>query len=1183
MNLRSIGRYLFKKLDSDNELERRVKYIRLYVTAIFFAALFIFLVRIIKSLPTGPGLFIHRIAPGTSMLVLTILVILFAQRYPKQWMINTVLTVNLMATLVLIAALEGIYSPFVVGIPLVAFLSGFLIGPLWALVFSAVGVIGYLGIVVGLTKGWLPPTYHYPSWELPYVGMLVVGSAYIVTGFVAWIFAEGYARRRRAKEESEKRYRILMDRMPDPVLLFAFNGDIVHANPAALEKFGYSAEEIKGCSGKIVLSPESKVNIDKLREAFRAGRTTTLETEVITKSGQRFQVEVNAGPIMEGQKVTGVLGIFREITERKKIETALKRSERFLTSIFSSIQDGLSILDNNLTIIGVNPAIEKWYSHAMPLVGKKCYEAYHGRAEPCNVCPSIEVIEKGQAANYGVPKTGPNGEVVGWLELYSFPHRDAATGEIRGVIEYVRDITEQKRVEEALKRSEEQYRTLAEAAHDLIFIVDKDIRVKYTNSYAAHQLGLQPENVVGESIEKFFPPAIYERMKRNLLRVFQNGESITVDDKIIYPKEERWIETKLVPIRKDDSEIDAVMGVSRDITERKEAEEKIRENEERYRSLVETSPDAIMLANINGKVIMANKQAATLLGFENEKELFDLNARNFIHPDDLQRALTNKENDVRQGIIAKLEFRLLKKNGQSFLADIRATTLTDTSGNPTAFMAVLRDITERKKAEDKVRESEERYRRLVETSPDAIIVTGADMKVVMANKQAAILYGTKSEADLIGLNVMNFVAPEDRVLADFGTLETLKSGRSAIREYKLVKKDGSTYSGEITASLLTDAKGNPIGFLGITRDITERKQAEERLRESEERFRTLANATQEAIFIHESEQILEVNQMATQMTGFTAEELTKKKIWDLVHPDFRELSQEKVESGYDKTFESIGLRKDGSIHPSEVFVKRIPYKGQNVVVAAVRDISERKRAEMERRRLQEQLILADRMASLGQLVLGMAHEFNNVFGGLRGYAQLSQMPGKENRLRELPDLVIEMVDRAQGITENLLGFSERFYPSIGRVSPGEMIQSILKLIRKDLEIGRIRVNMNVPKEFAVKTDGGKLQQVLLSIIINARQAMPQGGDLSFDLKEQSGKVYLQVKDTGQSIPKESLSRVFDPFFTTKGPLGGGNIPGTGLGLSLSYGIMQSLGGEIEVESKEGQGSTFSIVLPAEKD
>lgn len=264
----------------------------------------------------------------------------------------------------------------------------------------------------------------------------------------------------------------------------------------------------------------------------------------------------------------------------------------------------------------------------------------------------------------------------------------------------------------------------------------------------------------------------------------------------------------------------------------------------------------------------------------------------------------------------------------------------------------------------------------------------------------------------------------------------------------------------------------------------------------------------------------------------------------------------------------------------DVFSWRVAYTSPFVAATAlvsgimVRNIARRKRAEEEREHLREQLIFSDRMANLGQLALGTAHEFNNLLAGLRGYAHVAQIPGKEERLKELPEVIIEIVDRAQSITENLLGFSERSQPSSEIVRPAQMIASIIRLVKTGLEMTQINVKINIPEEATLKTDGSKLQQVLLNLIINAKHAMPESGTLSFKMEKKGDSVQLHVADTGAGIPEDALSRIFEPFFTTKGPLG------TGLGLSISYSIMQSLGGSIEVKSREGQGSTFTLNLPA---
>ena len=175
-----------------------------------------------------------------------------------------------------------------------------------------------------------------------------------------------------------------------------------------------------------------------------------------------------------------IIEAYKNNQKRKQVEVELRESERFMDSIFASIQDGIGIIDKEMNIIKVNKTAESWYSHAMPLVGKKCYEAYHNRKERCELCPAQETLVTGKSAYKVVPKHGPGGKEVGWLEIYSYPLKDTTTGQMKGVIEYVRDITERKLVEEELKQSEEKYRLLIENIQEGVFVI-QDTKMQFVN------------------------------------------------------------------------------------------------------------------------------------------------------------------------------------------------------------------------------------------------------------------------------------------------------------------------------------------------------------------------------------------------------------------------------------------------------------------------------------------------------------------------------------------------------------------------------------------------------------------------------------------------------------------------------------------------------------------------------
>lgn len=1183
MGAESLFRSMFDSSTLEDDFKRRHLYIRLYVYAVFAMVVWAHFYRMYKSLHMieewGWRRYILHTLPGSVLVVVLTFTSWLVYKYRKEWTIYLVLILNTILVLALIYLRGGLRSPFIVSIPAVVFLSAFLLKPRSAYYFAAAGVIGYFLVGYAHVHNLLPITYDYPTDELFYVGMLIVGTTYVVNAFMGWAFATGLEKRRKAQEQAERRYKILVEKQPDPVLMLDPEGRIIHANQSALDAFEYTLDELLYQPVDIFLFPGSRFNFDALQDDFESGKSKYFEAEGTAISGRKFMVEIHASPVIEEGKVAYILAILREITERKKVEKALKESERFLSSIFSSIQDGLSVLDKDYNIVRVNPTMEKWYAHAMPLVGKKCYEAYQLRNAPCEVCPTRQTLETQKSVLEIVPKTAEGGKVVGWLELYSFPLRDAETGEMTGVIEYVRDISEQIKFENALKESEEKYRTLAEAAQDFIFIIGNDLRVQYVNSFAAAEFNTTPDKIIGRRVDELFRGETAQRHVEHLTRVLESGEPFFVEAYSDFPKASYWLNTKLTPLKDKDGNVTAVLGISRDFTERKWTEEKLKESEERYRRLVETSPDAIVFTDLTTKILMANQQAVDLYGCEDVSELIGKTIYDFIDEEEIAKLRAVADKLFEKGEVFRREYKVRKKDGSYYICDLSVTRVTGYDGEVYGYLGVFRDVTQQKQQEEYLRESELRHRNLVEMSPDAITLLKPDGTIAMLNRRAVELYGLEKADDVIGESAFDYVAEEDIEATKKALAEVLATGEIHTGEYRLKRKDDSIFIGEIFGGPLVDSKGNIEAVLVVSRDITQRKMEENALRESEERFRALADAAFESIVIHDRGIILDVNNSAVEMFKLDRENFKGKSIFEFIHSDDIERVKEYVQSGFEGPYEAIGVRSDGSTFIASAVARSFPYKGKVVRVVAIRDITEEKRAEEEKKRLQDQLILSDRLASLGQLVLGIAHEFNNIMAGLRGYAQISQLPGKEHRLKELPMVVTEMVDRAQGITESLLGFSERFQPKVEDVYPAEIIESILKLMKKELERENVTVDMRIPKNYKIKTDGGKLQQVLLNLIINARHAMPQGGVLSFSVEQKNGKAMIKVRDTGIGIPEENLSRIFDPFFTTKGPIGGSKLPGSGLGLSLSYGIMQSLGGSIEVESKVGEGSTFSLILP----
>lgn len=263
------------------------------------------------------------------------------------------------------------------------------------------------------------------------------------------------------------------------------------------------------------------------------------------------------------------------LAERTNSENLARQSEQFLASIFSSIQDGISIIDTSMTIIRVNPVMEKWYAHAMPLVGKKCYEAYYSRKKLCEGCPTIETLKTGKAAYEVISKMGPGGKAVGWLDMYSYPLVDEVTGKIKGVIEYVRDITERKNAEEALRESEEKYRKIIEHSNDVIMLTKVDGTIEYLSPACRMVLGYEPDELIGRTPWLMHADDL-KRVKGIFSQALNGSSESNFEYRILTKNNEiKWVSHSWSPIVKD-GKVQLVVSIIRDISEPKKSSEQLR-------------------------------------------------------------------------------------------------------------------------------------------------------------------------------------------------------------------------------------------------------------------------------------------------------------------------------------------------------------------------------------------------------------------------------------------------------------------------------------------------------------------------------------------------------------------------------------------------------------------------------
>jgi two-component system cell cycle sensor histidine kinase/response regulator CckA len=620
-------------------------------------------------------------------------------------------------------------------------------------------------------------------------------------------------------------------------------------------------------------------------------------------------------------------------------------------------------------------------------------------------------------------------------------------------------------------------------------------------------------------------------------------------------------------------------------TRRKESEE------DRFRlaAIVEFSGDAIISKDLDGIITTWNKGAENLFGYAAE-EIIGTSVRKLI-PANLQAEETQILEKIKRGeSVVHSETRRQTKDGRLIDVSIMISPIRDASGRIIGMSKMARDITARKQAEEARQASETLYRTLFEYAPDGIVIADTDSYYIDANASICRMLGYTHE-ELIGLHASDIVTPTELEHIE-PALNTIKTSSDYHREWQFRRKDGSVFLAEVIATAMPD--GN---LLGMIRDITERKKVEAELRESEAQFRTMANSIpQLAWMAHADGYAFWYNQRWHDYTGMTLEQMQGWG-WQSVHdpkrlPTVLEGWREAITTGQPFEMEFPLRAADGGFH---MFLTRVqPVKdSQGAVVrwfGTSTDVDELKRTQDALRTSEEQLRQSQKLEAIGQLAGGIAHDFNNLLTVITGYSDLTLRDFHPDdpayaKIQEVKNAA----NRAAALTRQLLAFSRKqiLQPVVLDLNAvvTEVAMMLQRLIGEDIELA-LALD---PSIGCIETDPSQLEQIIMNLTVNARDAMPQGGKLTIETKNVSlddtyasehiavtagDYVMLAISDTGIGMNQQTQAHIFEPFFTTK-KVG----QGTGLGLSTVYGIVKQSGGSIWIYSEPGRGTTFKIYLP----
>jgi two-component system, cell cycle sensor histidine kinase and response regulator CckA len=733
-------------------------------------------------------------------------------------------------------------------------------------------------------------------------------------------------------------------------------------------------------------------------------------------------------------------------------------------------------------------------------------------------------------------------------------------------------INNRKRMEKELAESERRYRELVELSPDAIFI-QAEGKIAFINPAGVKLLGAtRPEEVLGLPVLDMIHPDFKEI-------VGERTQVLWNEKTPVPPLEEQFL-------RMDGSIVDVEVAVAsfvfqgkpgvqvmvRDITERKRAIQEI----ESLAKFPGENPSSVLRIDREGVILYANQSSHALL------ELWGCEIGQSLPYGMRQLALDSLDSKMIQ------EFEV--KCGESIYALVL---------RPIADMGYVNiygtDISERKRAEEALRRSEENYRLLVNQIPACVYKGYADGSVdFFDNKVEALTGYRKKDFDSRAVKWLDLIIPEDLELAKNKVWEALQTNRSYVREYRIRRKDGAIRWIQGRAKIFCNTAGKIDHLKGVLFDVTERRQSEQILKLLHHQNQLILDSAAEGILGLDIEgNHVFVNPAAAKMLGHEANDLIGSSChstWHYSKADGTPYSEEEcsihqtIKNGVGHYSEDFLWRKDGSGFPAEVRGNPIFEDGKVIgTVVTFWDITERKK-------LEAQFLQAQKMEAVGRLAGGVAHDFNNMLAVIMGYVEMMQLGlSAESPLHQQAAAIKKASERAASLTRQLLAFSRKQVQQAQVLNLntviGEMDKMLRRLIGEDIDL---RLNME-PGLAAVKADPGQVEQILMNLVVNARDAMPLGGRITIE----TANVYLDeayvrkhsyvtpgpyvviaVSDDGAGMDAETKSHIFEPFFTTK-EMG----KGTGLGLSTVYGIVKQSQGSLEVYSEPGIGTTFKLYLP----
>jgi len=1018
--------------------------------------------------------------------------------------------------------------------------------------------------------------------------------------------------------ESEQRLRYALDATSEGVWDWNLETGVTNYNRQWAATLGYSRDEILslGDIRKSIIHPDDVQKVTECMDAYLAGKTSIYECEIRlrTMTGEYRDI-LDHGKVVKKDptgKPMRMVGTFTDITLRKQMEQEIRRSESQYRQLVENASDVIVEADASGYMKFINPACERLLGYTREeCVGKHYLEFvkpdYHkGFARAAG----RQFVRKIPSIYLEMPITRKDGGEV-WIGQNLNLIMEGET--VTGFHVVARDITERRTAAEALRKSEEKFRLLVENAGDIIFEADINGSILFVNPAGERIIGYSHEEFMGKFYLDFIRPDIQEENSMAVLRQRKEKIPSSYYEIPIVRKDgsDLWIGEQIQLIFDNQRNVTGYQVIARDITERKRAEDALRESEEKYRHLVENASDIIYETDASGYFRYLNPAAKKLTGYTID-EFIGRHYLEFIPPElhnDLVRVLGHQF--VKKTPAISHETPLIAKDGH-LLWLWQSVSLILEGDTVTGFRVVARDITERKQVEEELKKKEEQYRQIVENASDMIYEMDESGHFRFMNPTAIRLLKYPTE-EIIGRHYLDII-PECHhpdIIRKSG-IQFVRKTPNVSYITPVINKEGTQIWLWQSVSLIFDENGNVTGFRVMARDITEKKRAEDAMQESEERLHAVFDNVQAGIILVDPDThiIVSSNRMAADLCGTDSREMAGRVCHEYICPALKgECPVTDLRQPVDNT-ERVLLTADGRKIPILKTVIKVSIGGKGFLLESFIDITARKQAEeallQSKEELEKTNLLLEQAnkksiemtmeaeaanAAKSEFLANMSHEIRTPMNGVIGMTGLLLDTDLSPEQQKYAEIVRSSGETLLSLINDILDFSkieankidlEKISFDLRTLMEDTVEMLSIRASEKSLELICL-VDPEVPSR--LMGDPGRLRQILVNLVGNAIKFTHQGEiSIRASLKAEEGltaTIRFVVKDTGIGIRKERIGALFSPFVQADGSTTR-KYGGTGLGLAISKQLTELMGGAIGVESEEGSGSIFTFTLTFEK-